>query len=119
MFRSHRRERRHGERRHAEHQHLTADTLCDYPDCADCPTGAFPLSMAPCNQCMRLVGIEGGHKIRKRLAELGLNPGCMLRVVQRHSGGPMILAVKEDTRMAIGRGMAHKILVTAEAGDLI
>ncbi len=49
--------------------------------------------------------------LRRRLAELGLNVGSEVRVLQSHGGGPMILAVKEDARMAIGRGMAHKILV--------
>lgn len=86
------------------------------PCCDDCPAGAFPLSAAPCGHCVRLVAIEGGRTLRKRLAELGLNLGAEVRVVQRH-GGPLILAVKGDTRMALGRGMAHRILVeTAEAG---
>lgn len=108
-------------RKHSTNSRLTPENTppCDCPDYLDCPAGSLPLSMAPCNQCVRLVGIQGGHKIRKRLAELGLNPGSVVRVVQRHGGGPLILAVKEDTRMAIGQGMAHKILVTAEAGDSI
>lgn len=79
--------------------------------CSECPAGRFPLSMAHCDQCVRLVGIEGGITLRKRLCEMGLNPGCELRVVHASSGGPLILAVKEDTRMALGRGMAHRILV--------
>ncbi len=49
--------------------------------------------------------------LRKRLAELGMSPGEKIRVLQCYSGGPVIVAVKEDTRMAIGRGMAHKIIV--------
>lgn len=85
------------------------------PECPRCPAGCFPLSMAPCNECICLVEIEGGHGMRRRLAELGLNPGCQLRVVQRHGDGPMILAVKDDARMAIGRGMAHRIMVSAAA----
>jgi Fe2+ transport system protein FeoA len=60
---------------------------------------------------VRLVSIEGGKMLRKRLAELGLSAGDKVRVVQRHGHGPLILAIKEDTRMAIGRGMAEKILV--------
>lgn len=79
--------------------------------CSECPAGAFPLSSAPCDHCVRLVSVMGGHKLRRRLAELGLNPGSIVRVVQSHAGGPLILAVKEDTRMAIGRCMAQKIMV--------
>lgn len=78
---------------------------------SDCATG-FPLCNARCDQCVRLVSIEGGKTLRKRLAELGLSAGDEVRVVQRHGRGPLILAVKEDTRMAIGRGMAEKILVS-------
>jgi Fe2+ transport system protein FeoA len=59
---------------------------------------------------VRLVAIHGGHRMRKRLADLGLNIGMTVRVVQRNGHGPLILAVK-DSRLAVGRGMAHKILV--------
>ena len=105
------------QRQHPHHRpaNARAEHQAGRPPCDDCPAGAFPLSMADCDQCVRLVAIHGGQRLRKRLADLGLNPGSTLRVVQRHRGGPMILAVKGDARMAIGRGMAHKILVTAEA----
>jgi ferrous iron transport protein A len=85
--------------------------------CAGCPAGVFPLSMAPCNECVRLVDVAGGRTVRRRLAELGLNPGCNLRIVQSRGHGPLILAVKDDTRMAIGRGMAHRIMVEATGED--
>jgi len=86
------------------------------PECAVCAE-CYPLSAAPCGECLRLVGIEGGRRLRRRLAELGLNPGSVVRVVQRQSGGPLILAVKGDARMAIGRGMAHKIIVAPLGAD--
>lgn len=93
--------------RHRRHRHAGQERT----KCPACPRGCFPLSDAPCGECLRLVSIEGGHMLRRRLAELGLNPGSELRVVQRQPGGPLILAVKQDARMAIGRGMAHKIIV--------
>lgn len=96
---------RHSWRNHHTHHPQHGD------QCPDCPAGRFPLSMAHCDQCVRLVGIEGGRTLRKRLCEMGLNPGCELRVVHASGGGPLILAVKEDTRLALGRGMAHRILV--------
>ena len=80
-------------------------TVCDM-DCENC----IRLSAARCDQCVRLVNVEGGRGLRRRLAELGMTPGGEVRVVQNF-GGPLILAVKEDARMALGRGMAHKILV--------
>ena len=95
----------------------TQPTGIDVPalaPCSDCLAGVIPLSMAPCDTCVRLVGVQGGRRLRKPLAELGLNPGCTVRVLQSFSGCPLILAVKDDARMAIGRGMAHKIMVTAD-----
>ncbi len=103
---------------HHRHHHAAGeDGSGQHCGCADCPAGAFPLSMAACDQCVRLVDVQGGCMLRKRLAELGLNPGSEVRVLQTHGGGPMILAVKDDARMAIGRGMAYKILVEAVAQD--
>ena len=93
-------------RRHRRKHHHSPYRNQDF-DCTTC----FPLCNARCDQCVRLVSIEGGKTLRKRLAELGLSSGDEIRVVQRHGHGPLILAVKEDTRMAIGRGMAEKILV--------
>jgi Fe2+ transport system protein FeoA len=68
--------------------------------------------MARPGETVELVEIRGGHRMRKRLADLGLNVGMAVRVVQGGSHGPKILAVKEDTRLAIGSGMSHKIIVT-------
>ena len=70
----------------------------------------MPLTMVSPDQQVRLVAIRGGQRLRKRLADLGLNPGLVFRVVQRNGHGPLILAVK-DSRLALGRGMAHKIMV--------
>lgn len=72
----------------------------------------MPLSMARPGETVELVEIRGGHRMRKRLADLGLNVGMKVRVVQGNHGEQKILAVKEDTRLAIGKGMSHKIIVT-------
>ena len=69
-----------------------------------------PLSMAVAGQELRLVEIRAGRRLTHRLAELGLTPGVTLRVVQKN-GGPLLISVR-GSRIAIGRGMAHKLLVT-------
>ncbi len=71
----------------------------------------MPLTMAASGEKVRMVAIRGGHTIRKRLADLGLTPGTVLQVVQANAHGPLIVAVKNDARLALGRGMAHKIQV--------
>ena len=72
----------------------------------------LPLSMVAPGQTVELVQIEEGRRLRKRLADLGLNVGLSVRVVQNSFAGPLILAVREDSRLAIGRGMAHRIRVS-------
>ncbi len=72
---------------------------------------AVSLAEANCNQPLRLVGIHGGTAVRKRLLDLGLNPGSVIRIVNRGHRGPVIVAVKVDSRLAIGRRMADNIFV--------
>jgi len=71
----------------------------------------MPLAMATPGEAVKLVAIRGGQRIRKRLADLGLTPGTVLRVVQADAWGPLIVAFKDDARLALGRGMAHNIMV--------
>jgi Fe2+ transport system protein FeoA len=68
--------------------------------------------MVPPGATVELVQIQGGQRLRKRLADLGLNVGMTVRVMQGNPTGPMILAVKGDTRLALGRGITYNIVVT-------
>jgi Fe2+ transport system protein FeoA len=69
----------------------------------------MPLSMARAGHLLQLIEIRAGHKLTRRLAEMGLTRGVTLQVVQ-DGGGPLLIAVR-GSRVAIGRGMAHKLLV--------
>jgi len=71
----------------------------------------MPLTMAGPGESVQLVAVRGGRRLRRRLADLGLTPGTSVRVVQVNPMGPLILAFKDDVRLALGRGMAHKIQV--------
>lgn len=75
------------------------------------------LSMVASGETVELVKISEGKRLRKRLADLGLTVGLDVRVVQNSFAGPLILAVKEDCRLAIGRGMAHRIQVCPHAAE--
>ena len=75
----------------------------------------MPLAMATLGETVRMVGVRGGQSVRKRLADLGLTPGTELRLVQASAFGPLIVAFKDDARLALGRGMAHKIEVESLA----
>lgn len=78
----------------------------------------MPLTMVSPGERVRMIVIRGGHTVRRRLADLGLTPGTVLRVMQADAYGPLIVAVKNDTRLALGRGMAHKIQVELVSSSL-
>jgi Fe2+ transport system protein FeoA len=81
------------------------------PECLQERTDTMPLCMAMAGEVVELVRIQECPRLRKRLADLGLNTGMCVRVIRSSSGGPMILAVKDDSRLGIGRGIANKITV--------
>jgi ferrous iron transport protein A len=70
----------------------------------------MPLAMVETGRVVRLVEITAGKKLKTRLADMGLFPGMEFTVMKNTMGGPFIIAVKES-RIAIGRGMAQKIMV--------
>ena len=72
--------------------------------------GTLPLSMILPGQRARLVRIDAGCRVVHRLTEMGLTPGVELEVVQQGRGCPLLVAVR-DTRLALGRGMAEKVMV--------
>ena len=68
------------------------------------------LSMVDPGEDVTLIDIEGGKGIRTKLHSMGLLPGVTIRVLNQSGYGPVIIAVK-DSRLAIGHGMAGKIIV--------
>lgn len=54
--------------------------------------------------------LRGGAELKSRLAAMGLTEGVKLLVLQNTGRGPMLASVR-DTRIALGRGEAIKVLV--------
>ncbi len=70
---------------------------------------------------MRLTGIKTGEKVvilsfdggrgaEKRLLDMGLIPGEILKVINNSGIGPLTVNVK-GSRLALGHGLAHKLFV--------
>ena len=56
--------------------------------------------------------IHSGHNAADRLAEMGIVPGTVVKVVASYPfKGPVIIEV-DGTRMALGRGLARRIKVS-------
>ena len=69
------------------------------------------LAMSARNKELTVSQIIGGRQIRQKLADLGIIPGTRVSIVSNNLIGPIILAVK-NYRLAIGRGLATKIMVS-------
>jgi len=89
----------------ARHRHHAS------PARVDDSAAHLPLSLITPGETVTLAHIQDCTRLRQRVADLGLNIGLTVRVVKNDFHGPLILAVKNDTRLAIGRGLAHRIRV--------
>ena len=54
--------------------------------------------------------LRGGRGFASRLAGMGITVGCQIEVLQNPAHGSLLVLVR-DTRIALGRGVAAKILV--------
>ncbi|MCK4913194.1 MAG: ferrous iron transport protein A [Planctomycetes bacterium] len=71
------------------------------------------LSTVKVGQKVKLANVDSGRGMRSRLAAMGLVPGVEITVVNNTYPGPFMLKVK-GSKIMLGRGMAHKILVTQD-----
>jgi Fe2+ transport system protein FeoA len=70
-----------------------------------------PLSTVRTGTKVRVVRVEAGRGLNSRLASMGFVPGVEVTVVSNGHPGPFVVIIK-DVKMVLGRGVAHKIMVT-------
>ena len=70
----------------------------------------IPLTAAFPGDIVKIVSLMGGRGIHQHLIGMGLDIGSEIEVIHQGVPGPFIVGVKE-TRLAIGAGMAQKIMV--------
>jgi Fe2+ transport system protein FeoA len=75
-------------------------------------TQPMPLSYARVGEVVYIHAVHAGRRLRRRLLDLGLVRGTCVRVMQRGMGGPVIVAVNQDSRLALGACMSQKIVVS-------
>lgn len=78
----------------------------------------IPLAMAKPGEKIIVKEMLGGRTARSRLASMGFRPGDVLEVINNNGQGRLIVG-HECTRLAIGRGMAQKIMVSLAPADKI
>ena len=68
---------------------------------------------APADTSLRIVAFQGGHEVRRRLLALGFHKDDVIELDSRSIlGGPVLVRdLTSDTSVALGRGIAQKIMV--------
>ncbi len=69
-----------------------------------------PLSTVRTGETVKIARIEAGRGLNSRLASMGLMPNVQITVVNNTHPGPFVISIK-DSKIMLGRGMAHKIMV--------
>ncbi len=70
---------------------------------------ARPLALASEGERVRISLLHGNRGLKERLTSLGLNIGCEFEVLQ-HLGHNIVVR-RAESRIALGGGMATKVLV--------
>lgn len=99
------------------HDHLEADSI--HPTnrrTAASGAGQFPLPMAVVGDRLWIVQIQGGHRIVRRLMDLGLTQGSEITIVSRTESGSMIVGF-QGCRIGLGAGIAHRIIASTTLLD--
>ena len=74
-----------------------------------------PLTDLKSGESAIIVAVEGGRGMQARLRKLGLTEGRAIRKVSALAlGGPVVVSVNR-AQVAIGRGLARRILVRRTA----
>jgi len=69
-----------------------------------------PLSVIKSGATVKVARINAGKGLNAKLASMGLFPHVKIKVINNGHPGPFVIAVK-DSKVALGRGMANKIIV--------
>ncbi len=84
------------------------------------PTGGLcSLTEAPEGEILKIVEIRGGQGLHRRLLALGFHPGDLVTLENEAlMNGPVLVKNSTTgTRVALGRGIAQKIMVEVATGD--
>jgi len=70
----------------------------------------IPLAFLPVGSEGQIIEFQGGRGMMQKMAEMGFTQFTKVRVVSSNFPGPVLVDVK-DSRIALGCGIAMKIIV--------
>jgi len=76
----------------------------------------MPLTIAKPGENVVIKDIMGGSQARSRLASMGLRRGDLLEIINNNGLGRLIVG-HQAMRLAMGRGIAQKIMVSLAPPD--
>ncbi len=94
--------------------HILQHKMEIYGLCSSCLSkrkALMPLTMSRAGERLIVRDIVGGIGIRERLISMGIRIGDEIEVISNTGAGRLIIACG-NTRIALGRGVANKILVS-------
>lgn len=66
---------------------------------------------------VRVIEFSGGKNLQSKLTQFGIHPGDCLRLLRRAPLGGPLLVECNGREIALGRGVAEKIIVEIDACD--
>jgi Fur family ferric uptake transcriptional regulator len=99
--------------------HILQHKMEIYGLCAEClkkRRPLMPLAMAKSGEKIVIKDMMGGREARSRLASMGLRAGDRLEIINNNGMGRLIVG-HGSTRLALGRGIAQKIMVSLDRED--
>jgi len=73
----------------------------------------MPLTALSVGEEGEIVELRGGKGMLRRLLDMGFTPSTKVKMLASCPPGPVLIGVR-DTRIALGRGIAQKIMVNRE-----
>jgi len=70
----------------------------------------MPLALVSPGEVVQVVDVRAGWGLRRRLADMGLTPGVVIRVMNSQMPGPIVIDLR-GSRLVLGHGMTQRILV--------
>lgn len=69
------------------------------------------LDQVPENKKVRIIDVQGGWGVRRRLSQMGIHPGDIVTLLKYGAfAGPLLIEV-HGFQLALGRNIASRILV--------
>ena len=99
--------------------HMLQHKMEIYGLCSECLNKRrplMPLAMAKPGEKVNIMEMVGGRNARTRLTSMGLRPGDLLEIINNNGRGRLIVGFG-NTRLAMGRGISQKIMVSLAKQD--